>query len=306
MSHVYLDPDWEIADYCSYCLDETLIDSQTQEKFLIRGPQLSRIEKGNYFVCLGAAQTFGRFCEKPYPTLLQEMIELDVLNFGRGGAGPSFFLNLQSHEKFLEFLNNARFVIIQVLSGRSQENSLYATEGLGMYYKRTDGTRINANDAYRELLQTKDRKLIKKIVSETRNNWANNFQELLQEITAPKILFWFSERKPSYREKYTSLDKLWGAFPHLVNKKMVNRLRKYCDDYVECVTNRGKPHILVNRFTQTPTQVVEPSGQVWKKNNYYPTPEMHIDAANSLIESCKFYLNNPSVNKRFLNFKKIW
>ena len=46
----------------------------------LRGPQF-QIESCNYFSVLGAAQTFGRFCEKPYPLLISEKIDLNCINF---------------------------------------------------------------------------------------------------------------------------------------------------------------------------------------------------------------------------------
>ena len=57
----------------------------------IRGPRPERLEPGSYFVCLGAAQTFGRFCAQPFPTLLGQRLGYPVLNISHGGAGPSFF-----------------------------------------------------------------------------------------------------------------------------------------------------------------------------------------------------------------------
>ena len=40
---------------------------------------------------------------------------------------PEFFLN---QEALLPYLNRARFVVLQVMSGRSQSNSYYACDGL--------------------------------------------------------------------------------------------------------------------------------------------------------------------------------
>ena len=54
--------------------DEEVIDYSMTElpgtQHLIRGP-LPDLSKGNYITCLGAAQTFGCFCETPYPDQLR-------------------------------------------------------------------------------------------------------------------------------------------------------------------------------------------------------------------------------------------
>jgi hypothetical protein len=50
----YQERDWEIVDYQQYRLKNTEFD--------IRGPKPESLEKNKYFVCIGAAQTFGCFC----------------------------------------------------------------------------------------------------------------------------------------------------------------------------------------------------------------------------------------------------
>ena len=42
---------------------------------------------------VGAAQTFGRLCALPFPSLLAETMGIEVLNLGHGGAGPEFFFD---------------------------------------------------------------------------------------------------------------------------------------------------------------------------------------------------------------------
>lgn len=285
----YATPDWEVVDYQMYCLDPEVIDRQTNTGLLLRGPKPQHLEKGKYFVCIGAAQTFGRFCEKPYPTLLQERLNVVTLNLGYGGAGPSFFS--KDNDRLLKYINNARFAIIQVMSGRSESNSLFESRGLGFYTRISDGTSIGCDDAFRELLKENDRDYIKKIVAETRHNWVNNYKELLEKITIPKILFWFSVRKPHYREKYDDVSSLFGEFPQLVNFHLINQIKKYCNEYVECITRQGLPHLLVNRFTGEPITVEDPWGGSWSKNWYYPSPGMHREAATALEKVCKKYLN---------------
>ena len=44
-----------------------------------------------YFVCIGAAQTFGCFVAKPYPSLLADALDMRVVNLGLGSATPSVF-----------------------------------------------------------------------------------------------------------------------------------------------------------------------------------------------------------------------
>lgn len=79
----YQERDYEVVDYQMFPLEST--------NLRFRGPQPQRLETGNYFTCIGAAQTLGCFCENPFPTLLQEQLDITTLNLGYGGAGPYFF-----------------------------------------------------------------------------------------------------------------------------------------------------------------------------------------------------------------------
>ena len=220
-----------------------------------------------------------------------------MLNLGYGGAGPYFYLKEKS---LIAYTNKARFAIVQVMSGRSESNSLFDSGGLAYLTRISDGTKIMADPAYQQLLKQENTNYVKKIVEETRVNWLNNFQKLLQQIEVPKILFWFSNRHPSYREKYTNnVYQLFGNFPQLVNLKMVNQIRKYSDEYVECISNRGRHQLLISRFTGKPTAIeIDPSkaradlgsGKLERYNKYYPSPEMQVDAAYLLEKVCRKYL----------------
>jgi hypothetical protein len=187
----YQKRDWEVVDYQGYILKNTGGKA-------VRGPEPKTLEKGQYFVCVGAAQTLGCYCEKPYPTLLQEKLNLPVLNLGMAGAGPLCFLEEQP---FLDYINRAKFAIVQVMSGRSENNSFFDSQGREYLTRLSDGVKLGADLAYTELLKQYDLNYVKTIIAETRHNWVQNFQKLLQAIQVPKILFWFSTREPYYQEK---------------------------------------------------------------------------------------------------------
>ena len=299
----YQKRDGDIVDYQLYQLEKTGL--------WFRGPKPNYLQKGRYAVCIGAAQTFGCFCQNPFPQRLQEQLDMPVLNLGYGGAGPYFFLK---HSALLDYINKAEFVVVQVMSGRSESNALFRSGGLELLTRRSDGIKLGADAAYRELLEdslwrkipiAKSRfrkvdsifgaKKAKKVVTETRDNWIVHYQALLEKISVPKVLFWFSKRSPDYQEKYDKLGNLFGDFPQLVNRGMVNEISPFCDEYVECVSQRGTPQPLISRFTGELT-TIDPScdrqdlgGKIWTHNTYYPSPEMHEDAFRLLAETCKKY-----------------
>ena len=125
---------------------------------------------------------------------------------------------------------------------------------------------------------------------ETRRSWFESYQKLLSAIHVPRILFWFSTRQPSYTPKWDSVAGLFGAYPQLVNADMIDHIRGLGDHTVACVSRRGLPQALSDRLTGEPTVVHDEwTATPWKENWYYPSPEMHEDAADALEPACRVF-----------------
>jgi hypothetical protein len=102
---------------------------------------------------------------------------------------------------------------------------------------------------------------------------------------------------PDYAPSVKTLSGLFGAFPQLVNGTMVKEVRRQCDHYVECVSARGVPQILLDRFTGERVTVTDPwTSQPWVQNWYYPSPEMHEAAADALEPDCRRLLGREEVS----------
>ncbi len=257
-----------------------------------RGPPPSGNE---YVACVGAAQTFGRFVEAPFPRLISRALGIEVLNLARGGIGPTFY---PSNPGLMEYINRASLVIVQVLSGRSQSNSLFRLvdhreRGINLVSGREESA-----DEFYTWLMGQDVQLARKIVAETRENYVSEMMHLLSAIKPPKILLWFSVRSPDYQERWElPYGNLAGEFPQFVNREMLDQLRRRNDvHYVECISRRGLPQPLFDR-SGNPTWFNDsslPGSEPVKKteNRYYPSPEMHEDAATLLIPVCHDALAN--------------
>ena len=111
----YQHEDINIIDYA--------LTTPAGSKVDLRGP-VPDLDKP-YIVALGAAQTFGRFVERPYSAIIQEKTGMPVLNLGMSGAGPSFFL---LRPELMSLINRSALAIVQVMSGRSTSNSRMTVE----------------------------------------------------------------------------------------------------------------------------------------------------------------------------------
>ncbi len=293
----YQDRDRAVVDYAMWAPGPAGVE--------LRGPRPEAIEPGQYIACVGAAQTFGCFCERPWPQRIADSMGMPVLNLGVAGAGPRHFLG----GPFVDWIRDSACVVVQVMSGRSEDNSVFQSDGLETLTRRDDGRALPADRAWEEELgrdvagipwtplrkvvarglSIVGRRRVRELVAETRRNWIDNTAALLALAEGkPSALFWFSVRSPSYRPDYRSAWRMFGDYPQLVDEAMVGAVRAGADAYVEVVSRRGMPQRLVSRDTGEPVALdtgrVDETGQkiLWTHNDYYPSPEMHADAAAAL------------------------
>lgn len=259
---------------------------------LCRGPQPASLEPGRYIACVGAAQSFGPYCTHPFPRLLSDALHYPVLNLGIGGAGPR---KIHEDERLMRLTNGAKFVVLQVLSGRSESNSrIVSPTGGGLV--SLDGEDLErAIRVWRRALKSMRQSEIGALMAETRQNWVSSFRSLMTAVERPVILLWFSRRTPRYVEDYRKVQTLVGGYPQFVNEEMISTLRPLATEHVECVTKRGWP-LTVRTMDGKPLKtwrrsladiVRHQSLRAPVRNRYYPSPEMHEDAAAALTPVCR-------------------
>ena len=206
-----------------------------------RGPLPASLEPGAYFAAIGAAQTFGCYCESPYPALLARSIGLPALNLGYAGAGPEFFLHRQEASCPISTAPASW----SCRSCRRAARAIRSTSSAGLEFVtlRRDGSRMPALDAFEALLagpaaldrlplpararrklgNLASRPAARALVAEIRDAWVASAAELMGRIEVPVVLLWFSRREPSYRESYASPRGIWGEFPSLSTRRCSSR-----------------------------------------------------------------------------------
>jgi hypothetical protein len=269
--------------------DRAIIDYQVyeRERYWLRGPDPGPLEPGNYISFAGAAQTFGRFSERPFATLVGNALKQKVLNLGLTAAGPGAFAD---RPQLLEWINASRFLVLQVMAGRSAGNSLMQNLDGGRMVSY-HGEKMTAEDAWDKAIAdpTLSAEQFWSAVDETREYWLVKYESLLEQVRVPVILLYIGANAPrctdDRRLKPATLWDLFGRYPQLVTRSMVDTVAGRCTRYVESITGLGLPQRL--------PKVVDMSGggknggQPGDINDYYPSPEMHLAAARNLFPVCR-------------------
>jgi hypothetical protein len=245
-----------------------------------RGPQ-TVLRPGKFVAYVGAAQTFGTFCRYPFPNLIGERVGQATANLGVGGAGAGRFIH---DRRLMSLINDASVAVIQVMSGRSAPNSRYENlQGTSSLRPRDNPKApwVWAEAVWEQLFHELPHEELAMLVQETRDNWLAEMKTLLNSVRVPKILLWISPRTPNHEFSFDSSKALLGPFPHFVNQPMLEELLPLADSFVSVVSKRGLPQRLYDRYTGDQTNLNRPNGLV-TLNHDYPSPEMHVDAAEQL------------------------
>ncbi len=117
---------------------------------VFRGPK--RKLRGRYIAVIGGSETYGKFLREPYPTQVEAILGLPVVNFGCMHASAGVFAE---DEAMLEACRNAEVTVIQIMGAGNNSNALYsvhprrndrflkATPALRALYPRTDFAQFN-------------------------------------------------------------------------------------------------------------------------------------------------------------------
>lgn len=269
----------EVGSYINYN------NVKTPFGFTVRGPlALDSGSLSNSISFIGAAQSYGVWCEYPFPLLVSNALSLQCLNLGHAGAGPLAFLN----PKIIDLVNQTKLCVVQVMSGRSVSNR-YMQKVAGaarVLLKHPDlkEESLLAHVAYAKLhplLSTED---MKALIDESLQTYLLQYQQLEQLISVPKILLWISTRKPNYERKYNDINKILGSFPHLIDQSVFDKLSCMFDHQVMAVTDRFSSRPLWSQSKQRTYSLDRAWGKIDKYSKHYPHPYLHVLAAQKILE----------------------
>ncbi|MEJ7933926.1 DUF6473 family protein [Sphingobium sp. AN558] len=312
-------PDYQDRDSDIIHYDEFLIPG-CDVKF--RGPGFNpfEAEQGSFFSCIGSAHTYGPYFPSPYPTLLSKELGMPVLNLGVGGTGPGFY---GQYDSLIEAMNRGRFVVLQCMAARQEANSRFDTDGHVEFVKdRTTGESLNSGLAWKRIVE-EDSSNALRYVAETRLSWIETIRKLVERLTVPVIFLWFTEREMAYgfdraafeeqiramadgTDENYHVNALAGEFPHFIDEWTAEAVAALCDGRAECISSRGMGKPIVSQFTGEPIAGVtqeeaaarpELTGRIDGMNRYYPSPEMHEDAAAALLPVARKIMQDTTASK---------
>jgi hypothetical protein len=242
---------------------------------LLRGPQppVADLITGNYVAMMGAAQFFGRFHKKPLHQMIAERYKIPVLNLSMGGAGPLEFFE----KRAIEAANRSRFVILQVLSGRSIGCEEYPGERLTV---PANSPEVPPRDRLEILsdVWSKSRNEAKRLIRKWSENYVNAYMQLIRAIKRPIVLVWISRRAPEdWNLEHVDKGPLWGVFPQLVSQEMVSTIAKECTHFIAGDRDLRLPYRVKSRVDGRECPFFEPDGTLSWENYYYSSLEAHND-----------------------------
>ncbi len=155
---------------------------------------------------------------------------------------------------------------------------------------------MRVDDFYRSINRNFGELAVRQAADEMRRDYQVNFVDLLAKIRPPKILLWLSTRTPDYADDYEDIPVgVFSAFPQLVNRRMVEELKTFSDEYVECISQSGLPQSLWPG-SRSIKGAVSRNGML--ENRYYPTPEIHKEVAEALEEPCRRFTGKYVIKPR--------
>lgn len=277
-SHDYSLRDSEIVEYGFY-------EHPALPNFPLRGPAVDT-DNADFFACVGAAQTLGVYVAAPFPVLLTQQLGLAAWNLGVGGASPNFFLQ---HPHLFEHVNRGKFAVLQMMTARDEPNDrMESTAIAGVVTDRRAHDVVPAQIVWQRIMEEEPDKL-DTYIQQSRQSWQEHMGELLSLISVPVVPFWFAPKQldATIETGNSTVIGIIDDFPQFVSAQDIEAVNELEETLVCCFSDRDMEFDLRSRNTGLPTEVdyaaMDQTGTMpsfkESRNIYYPSPQMHWDAA---------------------------
>ncbi len=275
--------------------------------YVFRGRRAPGIPQGRYGACVGSATTFGRFVREPFPTQIEAHVGMPCLNLGIGGGRPESFL---INDAIVGVLSKAEFVILEIMSARGCTSPIFeafdpvANVGFFKDFFSIQRTAADSEGIKALIDNARARKPVfvdrvyewaaRHLTPAQRDmvrdalvqNYLRDCLALVEAVGRPVIALYLTRNAPfaaRLRRKPSDYAEWSGDHPHFVDEHLVAALEQHGVPVVVARSQRGFPFPIANWHTGEPASVFpwQPDKSL---NTYYPSQEMHDDAARLLLE----------------------
>jgi len=207
-------------------------------RMLFRGPR-KRLDLP-YLAFIGGTETYGKFIEKPFPTLVEKAMRQTCVNFGCVNGGIDAFVN---DPTVMSICSQSDLTIVQVMGANYLSNRFYsvhprrndrflrASTVLQAVYQDVDFSEFSFTRHMLGALHAKSIERFDTVVKELREAWMARMRNMLGQIGERTILLWFSEDAMT--------DDHWGdrpgqlqVDPLFITASMIDDLRPLVKDVV--------------------------------------------------------------------------
>ncbi|MEJ6404346.1 DUF6473 family protein [Yoonia sp. 2307UL14-13] len=207
-------------------------------RMVFRGPR-RRLDQP-YLAFIGGTETYGKFLERPYPTMVEHALDRPCINLGCVNGGIDAFVN---DPALMEICHDAEMTVVQVMGANYLSNRFYsvhprrndrfvqASSVLQAIYGDVDFSDFTFVRHMLGDLHTTSPKRFETVVGEVREAWTARMKNMLGQIGTRSILMWFSEEEVSDRhwsDRHAQLQ----VDPLFITKSMLNELRPMVQDIV--------------------------------------------------------------------------
>lgn len=211
---------------------EELVCRYGASKLMCRGPR-RRLDKP-YVAFLGASETYGKFVEQPFVTLVEQAMGKTCVNLGSANSGLDAYVQDQ---EILRIADEAELSVIQVMGAQNLSNRYYrvhprrndrflaASSLLQMIYREIDFTDFHFNKHLLGTLKATSPERFAIVQEELQQAWLGRMRLLLGAITRKPLLLWL-RHEPEPAAKL-------GAKPLLVGRHMLDQLQPEIEGIIE-------------------------------------------------------------------------
>ncbi len=207
-------------------------------RMLFRGPR-KRLDVP-YLAFIGGTETYGKYIEKPFPTLVEKAMRQTCINFGCVNGGIDAFVN---DPTVMGICREADLTVVQVMGANYLSNRFYsvhprrndrflrASTVLQAIYHDVDFSEFSFTRHMLGTLHSRSIERFDTVVQELREAWLARMRNLLSQVGERAILLWFSEEEIS-DEHWSKRHNQLQVDPLFITASMIDELRPLVRDVV--------------------------------------------------------------------------